>query len=141
MVTTKQNVVAVIHDQLRFLILKKKGRWTGWQFVQGDIDRKESPEHAAVKEVKEETGIKNARLEKELQFKTDYWYNDRKEKVHKFQRWYLIKAKRSDKVKLNIEHSDYEWCTFKQAYNLLTYNKDILKKIYYDMKKFKPNKV
>ena len=41
-----QNIVAIIYDNYDFLILKKKGKWIGWQFVQGGKEKKEDRETA-----------------------------------------------------------------------------------------------
>ena len=44
-------VVGITYDGEDFLILKKKGSWEGWQFVQGKIDEGESEEQAVLREL------------------------------------------------------------------------------------------
>ena len=53
---------AIIYDNDQFLILKKQGNWVGWQFVQGGIDEGETEEEACLREIQEETGLKDIQI-------------------------------------------------------------------------------
>ncbi len=136
MAKTINAVVGIIYDKDEFLILKKKGVWTGWQFVQGSIDEGEDEEAAVKREVHEETGLKNIELIKKLDsIKSDYWFVWEGEKVHKFLTFFLVKADRKEPVKLSEEHSEYKWCKYPEALKELKFNKEHFKKIYEELKK------
>jgi len=130
-----RNVVAIIYDKDDFLILKKQGTWTGWQFVQGGIEKDEKMEDAVKREVKEETGLSDIEIVEKLDIKSDYWFVWEGEKVHKFQNFFLVKASRKDQIKLSIEHSDYKWCKYDEALRDIKYNKEQFKKAYKELKK------
>ena len=57
--------------------------------------------------------------------------------MHKFQNFFLVKANKEDKIKFSVEHSDYKWCSYKQALKDLKYNKEQFKKAYKELKKIK----
>lgn len=127
-----RGVAAVIFDRNKdysFLILKKKGAWIGWQFVQGAIDKGETPEQAVIREVQEETGLKTISIAKKLSYKKDYWFKWEGEKVHKFLEFFLVKADRSEKVTTSEEHSEYKWCSYKDALAEIKFNKEIFERM------------
>ena len=136
------NIVAITFhkkgSEFEFLIFKKAGGekyWSGWQFMQEAIDEGESEEDAVMREINEESGLKNIEIVKKLDIKTDYWYKEEGELVHKFLNFFLIQVDKGEKIKLSEEHSEYKWCSFEEAYSLLKYNKDLFKKAYEEMKK------
>jgi len=140
MVKTIQTIAAVIFDRNRyysFLILKKKGKWTGWQFVQGEKEKDEEWETAVKREVKEETGLADIKIIKKLDIKADYWFVWEREKIHKFLAFFLVKADKNQKIKLSVEHSDYKWCGYEEALKSLKYNKEQFRKAFNELKKIK----
>ena len=130
-----QAVVAIMYDEDEFLILKKKGTWTGWQFMQGTIDEGEDAETALKREIEEETGLKDIEITKKLPFKHDYWFVQEGEKIHKFLTFFLVKASKKEKVKLSVEHSAYKWCKYREVLKDLKYNKDLFEKAYKELKR------
>lgn len=50
-------VAAVIHDQAGNLLLQEKASGEGWSLPAGAIEPGETPQHAVVREVMEETGL------------------------------------------------------------------------------------
>lgn len=123
MTKSMQAIVAIIYDRNEFLILKKKGRWVGWQFAQGAKEKGETWEEAVKREILEETGLKDVEVVKKLNLKRDYWFVWEGERIHKFLTFFLVKAKKA-KVKVSIEHSDYKWCKYKEALESIKYNKE-----------------
>ena len=124
-----QAVVGIVYSGDDFLILKKKGRWVGWQFAQGKLDEKESKEEALVREIQEETGLKEIKIVKKLPFRADYRFKENKEEVHKFLTFYLVNVSKGDIV-LSHEHSDFKWCSYKEALESIKFNKEIFRKAY-----------
>ncbi|MBD3310717.1 NUDIX domain-containing protein [Candidatus Woesearchaeota archaeon] len=131
MVKAIQTVSIVVFDRVkdsyRFLVLKKKGSWVGWQFPQGGIEKGESAEEAARREMKEETGLELSELHK-TDLKSDYWYTEEGEKVHKFVQFWLGKADSDEEVEPSVEHSEARWVSFEEAVEMLKYNKEEFKK-------------
>ena len=109
----------------KFLLLYHGGPY--WNFPKGKLDG-ESNFKAALREVKEETGI----LEKELQFRTwfrvqdKFTYSRNKERIYKTVTYYLAETKRQE-VKIKIvpethngeKHEGYGWFLYKDALRLL----------------------
>ena len=54
-------VAAVIFHNGKYLILKRKLHWKGWEFVKGNIDH-EGYRKAVLREIREETGLKKVRI-------------------------------------------------------------------------------
>ena len=127
-------VVAITFDKDRFLILKKKGTWTGWQFVQGAIDENETAETAVLRELKEETGL-DGEIVKKLDLKADYWFKWENDLIHKFLVFFLVKADSSKEVKIDVEHSDWKWVSYEEALKEIKFNKDKFKEAYKELKK------
>jgi dATP pyrophosphohydrolase len=135
-----QTIVAIVFDKDEFLILKKKGTWVGWQFVQGAKEKGEDWDTAVKREVEEETGLKAVEVIKKLDIKADYWFKWEGELTHKFLTFFLVKADKKDKVKVSVEHSDYKWCSYKEALKELKYNKKEFAQAYRTLKGLKPEK-
>ncbi|MBD3354462.1 NUDIX domain-containing protein [Candidatus Woesearchaeota archaeon] len=128
MTTIQKAVAGILFHGDKFLLFKKKGTWTGWQFPQGKIDKGESEEQALKREIEEETGIKDIEVVKKLPYTHDYWFQEKGENIHKFLTFYLVKVnKKENNITLSREHSDYRWCSYKEAYENLRYNKEIFK--------------
>ncbi len=109
--------------KIKYLLLKRKLHWKGWEFPKGGIE--EEPEMIAVKrETKEETGQKPI-LIISLKYSGKYKYKpklpDRKE--FKGQTWKLFAVEiKNKKIKLDKrEHSLFKWIDFNKAHKLLTW--------------------
>jgi 8-oxo-dGTP pyrophosphatase MutT (NUDIX family) len=132
-----QTIAAIIFDKKKdysFLVLKKQGTWTGWQFVQGEKEKDEEWETAVRREVKEETGLADIEIVKKLDIKSDYWFVWEGEKIHKFLTFFLVKADKKQKIKLSVEHSGYKWCGYQEALKSLKYNKEQFKQAFKALK-------
>ncbi|MBI4441054.1 NUDIX domain-containing protein [Candidatus Woesearchaeota archaeon] len=117
-------VVGIVHDRDHFLLLKKQGKWVGWQFPQGAHEAGETQEEAVLREIKEETGL-DAAVEQVLPFKRDYWFTESGERIHKYLTYFLVKADMTQDIHLSREHSAFAWCTREQVLQRLMYNKDV----------------
>jgi len=94
-------------------------------FAKGLIEEKETPQAAAEREIKEETGIDGVKIVpgfKEVEkyfFKVKYDYQLSRgwkmgEGVLKFVTYFLAQAP-NKKVKISFEHEGYEWLDFEAA--------------------------
>lgn len=134
-----QTVLGIVYDKVkgkdRFLILKKQGDWEGWQFVQGGKEKDEDFETAVKREVLEETGLSAESVQRLSDIKSDYFYREADETVHKLVHFYLVKADSKKKVKISIEHSDSKWVDSKKASAMVKYNKKEFEQALSEMKK------
>ncbi len=100
-----------------------------WDFPKGIIEKKESSEAAALRELREETGISDANLLPGFKQTIRYTYAWKGEKVLKFVVFYLGKTRRK-RVKLSWEHKGFVWLPYKEAVGKATFKnaKKLLKK-------------
>ncbi|MGM5480779.1 MAG: bis(5'-nucleosyl)-tetraphosphatase [Nanobdellota archaeon] len=102
------------------LIRSAKGKM--WGYPKGKQEPDESDHETAVREVKEETGLTVKRLDG---FKEDVHYLSRKDKPKRLT-LFLGKAEQTD-VKLKTDEIDsYEWLSYEQALDRLSFN-DLMK--------------
>lgn len=115
--------------EIAIIQTSKEGRW---QLPKGLIDPGETPEQAAIREVREEAGITCEIVEKIDS--VDYWYVDRwgtePMRVHKYVHFYLMKYISGDVGDHDDEVVDVRWSDIEQAINTLAFNdeKNMVKK-------------
>ena len=112
-------VVYTIEDnKIKYLILKRKLHWKGWEFPKGGFEKNESARNVVIREVKEETGLKPLSVRK-FDFSGRYKYprkfSDRKD--FEGQSFVLYSAEvKKGKVKVDgREHSKAKWMSFEKA--------------------------
>jgi 8-oxo-dGTP pyrophosphatase MutT (NUDIX family) len=111
-------IVVSKEEKPKFLILKQIGnRENDWSFAKGHMEEGESPIETAMRELEEETGIKEIEILDLPLIHEEYELtrHDRKSlKVNE----YFIGVISSKEVKMDIkEHSEYKWVTFEEALN------------------------
>ncbi len=101
-----------------------------WDFPKGHIEKDETKQQAALRELKEETML-NASLIEGFEESFSYFHHlpQTKELSHKTVSFFIGKATSKD-VTLSHEHIGYAWLPFDQAFEQLTYDnaKELLKK-------------
>ena len=122
-----------------------------WQMPQGGVDTGENFYNAALRELEEETSIKNVSLVKEIQGFTTYilprhligiiWKG--KYKGQK-QKWYVVKFNGKDsEININTkrpEFLEWRWTSLENITNtLVDFKLDMYKKIHHEVKKIIPN--
>lgn len=99
-------------------------------FPRGNIEEGETLRQAAIREIREETGL----MEDDLKFiegfkeKTTWFYMWKGQNVFKSVTYFLAETKRED-AKISEEHLEFKWLSFKDALNYLTYknSRELLK--------------
>ncbi len=123
-------------DTIKYLLLHYEDGH--WGFPKGNIEKGESPEEAAKREIGEETGIKEVEFITGFKKWIKYFYKrtppkfggkEVGETVFKIVTLFLAETKQKE-VKISWEHKGYKWLPYKEALKQLTYKnaKDILKK-------------
>ncbi|GHA70562.1 NUDIX hydrolase [Pontibacter akesuensis] len=102
------------------------GKENRWQLPKGIVDKGETPEVTAVREVQEETGIDTELLQKIDTI--EYWYvgNKGKERVrfHKFVHFFLLRYTSGHINKHDWEVNEARWVTLAQAKQMLTFKSE-----------------
>lgn len=108
-------------NKLSFLLLKRSRKKIYeylWQGVAGKIEKNELAWQAALRELKEETGLTAQRM-----FVADYvskFYEKHGDRMN-FVPVFGIEVK-NKKVSLSEEHCNFKWLSFKKAHAKLTWN-------------------
>lgn len=108
----------------RILVSQHSG-YHGWVFPKGhvgDKEKGETPEEAALREVKEETGIVGEILEKLTPI--DYWYVFEGEKRHKTVQYFVMKFVSGSIENHDFEMEKVEWLPPDEVKKRLTFNGD-----------------
>lgn len=103
-----------------------------WQLPKGIIDAGETPEQAALREVREEAGI-NTELVEALD-RTEYWFTAERDgtrsRFHKYVHWFLLKYTGGDVADHDHEVEEARWVEVGEALKLLAFKneRDIVEK-------------
>ena len=101
-----------------------------FSFPKGHIEKNDkNDQETAIRELEEETGIKDAIFEKKFKTYIKYSFKHENQTIFKIVYFYLARTK-TKKVKLSHEHVDFIWLTYDEAYKKATFEntKKILKK-------------
>jgi len=115
---------AEVKNKTKYLVLKRRFHWSGWEFPKGGIDFPESKRDTVKRELFEETGKKPLKIKK-FNFHGRYMYKkkfpDRKDFIGQAYYLYAVKIKYGE-VKLDeVEHSNYKWLSFNKAVKKVTF--------------------
>lgn len=91
-----------------------------WDFPKGNIEAGESEKEAAVREIREETGITDAEFIGGFRHTVSYRYSKGRRLVHKEVIFFLARTKTSS-VTISHEHVGYAWKKYDDAMKQLTF--------------------
>jgi len=102
-----------------------------WDFSKGEVDNGETETDTALRELKEETGIMDARLIEGFRDEIHYFFKQQDKTIFKTAVFYLFETRQKE-VKLSWEHIGYEWLVYEKAMERLTFtnSRKVLKKAY-----------
>ena len=100
-----------------------------WDFPKGMIEKGETSEQTALRELKEETSIAKAKILPGFKQTIKFIFTFKGKKVLKFVVFYLAKT-RQKKVKISWEHKGFVWLSYRDAVKKVTFQnaKNVLKK-------------
>jgi bis(5'-nucleosidyl)-tetraphosphatase len=91
-----------------------------WDFPKGAVERGETEEQAARREIFEETGLRVEGFIPGLRKEIEYYYRRQDRTAHKRVIFFLARAGET-RVRISHEHSGYEWLNFERAMGRLTF--------------------
>jgi 8-oxo-dGTP pyrophosphatase MutT (NUDIX family) len=112
------------NKEIKYLVLKRRFHWRGWEFPKGGVNFSESKKNAVRREIEEETGMKALKI-KAFNFHGKYNYKrkfpDRKDYLGQAYSLYSVEIKYG-KIKIDEnEHSKYVWLNFEEAKKKVTF--------------------
>ncbi len=113
----------VVDENNKVLVIKTKNlkNDTVITFPKGHIEKNETSQEAAVREVKEETGVEASIIKKIKD--VEYWFVHQGEKVHKKVTWYLMKPIKITEAE-KVEVDDVFWYDINKVDQILSYKSD-----------------
>ncbi|MEK6907036.1 MAG: NUDIX domain-containing protein [Nanoarchaeota archaeon] len=119
-------VVFIKDKEIKYLILQYG--LGHWDFSRGLVEKDETEEEAALREIKEETNL-NVKIISGFKEKTNFFFREKGELISKEVVYFLAKTN-NEKVKLSFEHLNYSWLNYNEALEKLTFKnvKEVLKK-------------
>ncbi|HEY4475704.1 MAG TPA: NUDIX domain-containing protein [Candidatus Paceibacterota bacterium] len=113
-------------EGIKFLILYHRGNY--WNFPKGHVESEEKSWQAALREVREETGLKPSELKFVEGFKAyeRFVYHQGKNKAFKLVILYLAET-RQPRIAVSEEHNGYGWFTYQDARRILSKHHESVK--------------
>ncbi len=91
-----------------------------WDFPKGAVEKGETEEQAATREIFEESGIRVKGFVQNFRKEIEYHYRRQDGLAHKRVIFFLAKSDTSS-VRISFEHSGYDWLTYEQSFRRLTF--------------------
>jgi 8-oxo-dGTP pyrophosphatase MutT (NUDIX family) len=111
-------VVFLKNTEVKYLLLHYEAGH--WDFVKGNVEPNESEKDTVIRELREETGIADARFIEGFREKIEYFYRRQGATIHKEVIFFLIET-HTEKVELSYEHVGYIWLDYQGAMERLTF--------------------
>ncbi len=120
-------VVYARTSEVKYLLLQYEAGH--WDFVKGNVEEGETEQETAVRELREETGIVDARFVEGFKEKISYFYKRQGATVYKEVIFFLMETKTTD-VKLSFEHIGFDWLSYESEMRKLSFKnaRDVLQK-------------
>ena len=99
-----------------------------WDLPKGHMEKGEQEKDTVVREVQEETGLRDIGFYDGFRKEIRYWFQAKGEKISKTVAFYLAETKQK-KVTISSEHLGFLWLEYEEARGKLTYEnaKKVLK--------------
>ena len=95
-----------------------------WSFPKGHIEDDDDDHHStALRELIEETGIKEIIIDENWNFRTEYTFKRKGKEIPKQVFWFLAETDELE-VKLSHEHTNYLWLNFEDCEKQLTFSQE-----------------
>jgi bis(5'-nucleosidyl)-tetraphosphatase len=117
-------------NKREYIILQYNTEDKYWGFAKGGIELEEDELKAALREVEEETALKDIKLVEGYKEEVEYHFTENNEKAHKKVIFFLGEALDNHDGEVSHEHQDFLWLEPKEAFEKITFvnDKNLLKK-------------
>lgn len=105
-------------DGRRLYLVLDYGRF--WDYPKGHVEKGEDDLTAALRELDEETGIRDVTQVEGFSHELKYFFRKGKTLIRKTVLFFLAESE-TDEVKLSHEHAGYEWLPIDEALKRVTY--------------------
>jgi len=114
-------------DKIYYLLLHYEAGH--WDFPKGHIEKGETIEETARREVEEETGLKDIKFIEGFKEWIKYFFKLKGKNIFKIVTFLLAETKQKE-IKISWEHIGFKWLPYEEALKQLTFknSKEILKK-------------
>ena len=113
--------VVIKKERKEVKVLLIKDSYGHWIWPKGHIEKGESDEEAAIREISEETGLKTLEIVKKLG-KQEYYFTLKGKKIFKTVTVFLLKANAREKLKIQAEEiEDARWFSAEKALETIEY--------------------
>ena len=113
--------VVIKKERKEVKVLLIKDSYGHWIWPKGHIEKGESAEEAAIREISEETGLKTLEIVKKLG-KQEYYFTLKGKKIFKTVMVFLLKANAREKLKIQAEEiEDARWFSAEKALKTIEY--------------------
>ncbi|MDD3861982.1 MAG: bis(5'-nucleosyl)-tetraphosphatase [Candidatus Gracilibacteria bacterium] len=92
-----------------------------WDFPKGHVEEGESRHQTALRELEEETGIKDLKFVENFEHAISYVYNKNGKQSHK-QVIFFLGETNSTEVKISFEHKSFLWLPYEESMKKLTFD-------------------
>ena len=120
-------IVFRLNKEIKYLLIQyQRGHW---EFPRGLIEKGESLEDTARREIKEEVGIEDIKFIPGFKEWIKFFFKVKGKNIMKIATFLLAETK-TEEVKLSYEHKDYGWLDYEQALKQLNFknSKEVLRK-------------
>ncbi|HLI45579.1 MAG TPA: NUDIX domain-containing protein [Geobacterales bacterium] len=114
-------IFKIIDNKPYYLLLKARYKSEYWEFPKGLIESNENTEEAALREIREETGLNKIEFIPGFKEKISYYYKRDNDLIHKTVVFYLAEFK-DEEIKISSEHIEYSWLSYEEARKRLKKN-------------------
>ena len=115
-------VVLLNSNKVLLLQHVSKGRKGHWDFPKGHVDKGETEIETALRELKEETGIKHVKIIDDFRDTISYTFLRDQKRIGK-EVVFFVATTIENEVNLSNEHADFKWLEYDSAMSKLTYGK------------------
>lgn len=125
--TNVQAFVFTRNPNFKILILKRTPERSGyWQPPCGGVENGEELKKAALREVYEETGIKDIKYITDLHYTFTYSETKNGELMDMQDFCFAVEIDRIPDIKLSEEHEKYKWCSYSEAKEYLSWEHNLV---------------
>ena len=132
MIDKSFGVIPVSKSNNQYLFLLVHHNAGHWAFPKGHPRGGETEIQTALRELKEETNIKDCNIKEDIFFTEHYSYEEQNQMINKTVKYFLGFIDVISEIKIKKgEIQNYKWESFEEALNLITFNesKKILQQV------------